>query len=79
MCLWYTVFCERAIKGSGIFIVSPEDLILSKLIWATDNMSEMQMKDVRNLFDSLKDLDTPYLMQWISSLGLHKIYEAVKR
>jgi len=51
-----------------IWIVSKEDLILSKLSWARDSQSEMQMKDVRNLLTTKPDLD--YLRDWSSQLGL---------
>ena len=51
------------------------DIVVEVKIGETDKVADL----FKNLFDSLKDLDTPYLMQWISSLGLHKIYEAVKR
>jgi len=51
------------LEGTTIFLVSPEDLILSKLLWARDTDSEVQLKDVRNLPHSLKDLDRPYLQR----------------
>ena len=41
------------------WIVSREDLILSKLFWAKDSKSEMQLGDVRNLLSS--DCDMEYL------------------
>jgi hypothetical protein len=33
----------------GLFIVAPEDLIISKLDWARDTRSEVQLADVRNV------------------------------
>lgn len=50
------------------WIVSKEDLILSKLSWAQDSKSELQLKDVRNLLATEPDLD--YLYKWSSQLGL---------
>lgn len=35
--------------GSDIWIITVEDLILSKLLWAKDSKSEMQHRDVQNL------------------------------
>ena len=35
-------------EGQKIFIASPEDLILSKLFWARESLSEMQIRDVKN-------------------------------
>lgn len=66
------------IEGTDICMVSPEDLVISKLLWIKDGISETQMKDVRNLLGSVRDMDTSYLMRWISALGLQHIYEAMK-
>ena len=38
-----------SVEGNEFFIVAPEDLILSKLEWAKDTQSEVQLADVRNL------------------------------
>lgn len=51
------------------WIVSKEDLILSKLLWAQDSQSEIQLSDVRNLLATEPDLD--YLHDWSSQLGLN--------
>ena len=65
-------------EGQKISIVSPEDLILSKLFWARDSLSEMQLGDVRNLLATVKNVDTPYLEKWVESLGLQDIYGKAK-
>jgi hypothetical protein len=46
---------EVDIEGVRTSIVSKEDLILSKLVWAKDSRSEMQLADVRNLVRSSDD------------------------
>jgi hypothetical protein len=61
-----------------IWIVAPEDLIISKLFWAKDSSSEMQIRDVKNLFLSLKNLDKEYIDEWIQTLKLDAIYQQVK-
>lgn len=61
-----------------IWIVSPEDLIISKLFWAQDSLSQMQINDVKNLIKSLKNLDKTYIDKWIETLKLQSIYEMVK-
>ncbi len=66
-----------SIAGQQVFIVSPEDLILSKLDWAKESRSEMQLTDVRNLLNSLHDLDMAYLSQWADRLGLASLYREV--
>ncbi len=67
-----------ALSGVEAWVVSPEDLILSKLDWAKDSLSEMQLSDVKDLLRSVKTLDMDYLEKWISHLGLAEIFERVK-
>ena len=62
-----------------IWIVSPEDLILSKLFWAKESLSEMQLGDVKNLLRMVKDLDVSYIEKWVESLNLREIYQKVKQ
>ncbi|MDI6759278.1 MAG: nucleotidyltransferase [Candidatus Brocadiaceae bacterium] len=62
------------VEGTPISLVSPEDLILSKLLWARDTDSEIQLKDVQNLLSSLEGLDKPYLQRRSLSLGLEELY-----
>lgn len=67
------------IEGVEISIVSIEDLILSKLFWAKDSLSEMHLGDVKNLLETAKDIDIQYLKEWVKSLGLQEVYDKVKR
>ena len=60
-----------------IWIVSPEDLIISKLFWAKDSSSEMQIKDIENLLQSVEALDKGYLNSWIKKLNLDSVFEKV--
>lgn len=66
-------------EGLKIYITSPEDLILSKLFWAKDNFSEMQIQDVKNLMRMVSGLDIDYIEKWVTELGLEKIYKEIKR
>ena len=55
-------FARRRLVSLGDFetwIVSREDLILSKLYCARDSKSELQLRDVKNLL--MVDCDMPYL------------------
>lgn len=61
-------------EGHEFFIVTPEDLILSKLDWARDTRSEVQLNDVRNLLASVTELDRAYLAHWTARLGLEALY-----
>jgi hypothetical protein len=70
---------EVLIQGSPMCFVSPEDLVISKLSWARDSLSEMQLKDVRNLIETVDNLDLNYIDGWISKLGLEQIYKKAKQ
>jgi hypothetical protein len=65
------------IDDHAIFIVAPEDLIISKLDWARDSRSEVQLRDVRNLLTAAGDLDRQYLLRWVTRLGLEPLYREV--
>lgn len=55
--------------GTGsIWIVAPEDLVLSKLEWSKESGSELQQRDVRQLLSGSLDMD--YLMKWARLLGV---------
>lgn len=45
---------------------SREDLILSKLVWAKDSGSELQLRDVKNL--RAGETDRNYLEEWAGRL-----------
>ena len=54
-----------------VWIVSKEDLIISKLYWAKESHSEFQLRDVRNLLKS--GCDAKYLKTWTENLGLDNL------
>lgn len=74
----HTAF-ERRLKididGVKVYISSAEDLILAKLNWAKDSMSEMQLRDVVNIKNFAKDIDCSYIDNWVKKLGLREIYK----
>jgi len=64
-------FARRKLVSLGDFetwIVSREDLILSKLYWARDSRSELQLRDVKNLLTV--DCDMLYLYSRAEQLGV---------
>lgn len=65
------------VLGVQFYIVAPEDLVLSKLEWSRESRSEMQLSDIRNLLDSVSDLDRTYLSEWAKKLGLSSLLEEV--
>ncbi|MFP4379573.1 MAG: DUF6036 family nucleotidyltransferase [Candidatus Sumerlaeia bacterium] len=62
---------------TSFFIVSPEDLILSKLWWARDSLSETQLKDVRGIMGCLGDLDFDYMEHWAREMGIESLYKDI--
>ena len=61
---------RRRVELAGVYlwIVSIEDLILSKLEWSRESRSEQQRRDVGLLLEA--PLDRAYLEQWAVRLGL---------
>lgn len=54
---------KASVDDRVLYVVAPEDLILSKLVWAKESRSEVQLTDVRNLLQSVKGLDRRYLAE----------------
>lgn len=77
-----TEFARRkqiTLEGQALYVVSPEDLILSKLHWAKDAQSEVQLLDVRNLLKSVKKLNRSYIARWAKRLGIEALYRRVTK
>ncbi|WKZ14648.1 nucleotidyltransferase domain-containing protein [Candidatus Jettenia sp. AMX1] len=66
-------------KSCLYHFTSPEDLILSKLFWAKESLSGMQIRDVRNLLKTIHNLDINYTEKWVRELGLEEVYNEVKK
>jgi hypothetical protein len=68
-----TEFGRRAqvdFAGMPIYIVTAEDLLLSKLIWIQELQSAIQMEDIRSLA-VVSNMDWNYVNLWISKLNLN--------
>jgi len=70
---------QVAVDDQSLCVVAPEDLILSKLDWAKESRSEVQLTDVRNLLRSVKGLDRRYLARWAKKLGVESLYREVSQ
>jgi hypothetical protein len=55
------------------WIVSKEDLIISKLHWARKSRSPRHVRDVKNL--AATGCDTAYVERWARALGILKLWE----
>lgn len=67
---------QVALGDFRTWIVSREDLILSKLYWAKDSRSETQLRDVRNLLAS--DCDADYLHSRAQTVGVAELLHEVQ-
>lgn len=61
------------IQDFPVWVASKEDLIISKLDWARDSHSAMQLGDVRNLMST--GYDKKYLKHWTLVLGLGELLQ----
>src|SRR5262249_48451 len=68
---------EVSIQGFKVWLVSKEDLIISKLYWARYCHSELQLRDVKNLLGSGFEFD--YVNRWTQTLGLSSLFEECRR
>lgn len=59
--------------GFATWLVSKEDLILSKLAWARESDSQLQRRDVVNLLGTGADLG--YLREWAPALGVSELLD----
>jgi hypothetical protein len=67
------------LMGIDLWILSPEDVILSKLDWAKESGSDLQFRDVFGVVKSQwNNLDWDYLSHWAKELGVEKNLESVK-
>lgn len=66
---------DISLEGAPISVVAPEDLVLSKLDWAKESRSELQLKDARNLIASVTGMDWAYLRRWAAELGIAGLLE----
>lgn len=71
---------RRKIKVEDIELdlISPEDLIIAKLLWARKSLSELQLKDVANIVRTGSELDIVYLEEWIDKFNLYDLYNKIK-
>jgi len=70
---------KRQIKIANVqmWIVSPEDLILSKLVWSKESLSALQFADIKNLSGLTGSIDNIYLNKWLEKLGLQDTFMKV--
>ena len=64
--------------GLDVYVLSPEDSILSKLEWSKGRQSETQFKDALGVLETQKDmLDFGYLKKWAKELGIEDALQSL--
>ncbi len=66
---------KRKLNEDDVYVVAIDDLIISKLFWAKDSLSEIQIKDIVNLMKV--DFDLEYVKKWCVQLNLEDILRRV--
>jgi hypothetical protein len=66
------------VDGQSIWMIAPEDLVLSKLVWAKDSRSDMQLRDIRSVIALQPGLDWPYIEQWARRLTVARLLAEVR-
>lgn len=64
--------------GYKVNLTSPENLIISKLIWFKDSQSTRQLEDIVSVMDIQKELDDKYLLLWVQKLDLQKEWQKME-
>jgi hypothetical protein len=66
--------------GSSLWISSPEDIVLQKLVWGRGSQSEKQWRDVLGVLKLQGDrLDFDYLWHWSVELGISEALDQAFR
>lgn len=61
---------EMEFYGKIFFLITAEDLLISKIIWIQKIQSAVQMEDIKNL-SHLNTIDWTYTNRWINKLNLN--------
>jgi len=61
---------QLSLNDRPVWVVTPEDLVLSKLVWARHGDSERQLRDAASILRLQDSLDHEYLHAWADQLGV---------
>ena len=65
----------RKILNQNIYFSSPEDLILSKLLWYEKSQSARHLEDIESILKIQKKLDLRYIRKWAKEQSTTKIFK----
>lgn len=61
-----------------IKFISPEDLIISKLLWFRESESTRQLEDIASVLETQKKLDQKYISDWVNKIELQAEWQKLK-
>ncbi len=68
--------CVQTVFGRAIWMPSPEDVILSKLLWYKESQIDKDFNDARGVWEVQKEsLDQTYLQIWATRLSIITWFE----
>lgn len=68
----------KDVLGKKIYFVSPEDLILSKLLWYKKSQSTRHLEDVESVL-KISKVDKKYLKNWAGKLDVAEIWARIQK
>jgi len=67
----------KKIKGEKIYFISPEDLILEKLLWYKQTSSTRQTEDIESIL-RISKIDLGYIEKWAKKQSTLAIFRKIK-
>jgi len=67
---------RRQISGKEVYIISPEDLILSKLLGYKETQSDRRLEDAKSILKTSR-VDLEYIKNWAEKQSTIKILEEI--
>ncbi len=68
---------SKTINKQKIYFISPENLILSKLLWYKESKSSRHLEDIESITTIQKNLDLNYLKKWAKKQSTSRILEKI--
>ena len=66
----------KKINGQKVIFISPEDLVLSKLIWYKEGQGAKQLEDIKSILKIAKP-DLNYIKDWAERQSTAEILEKI--